>query len=121
MEKFFRLGVVSGFLLLAAFIVLSNSAQASLSSGENASSETIVSPRSLFIQNCSRCHGTNGKAQTALGKKLEADDLTSTDAKALSTAKIVRTITNGRGDMPRFGKKLTAAQIKSIAGYIRSL
>jgi len=30
-------------------------------------------------------------------------------------------ITAGKGDMPGFSKKLTAAQIRQIAGYIRTL
>ena len=76
-----------------------------------------ASPRSLYVQNCARCHGTNGKAETALGKKLGADDISG----GLDTAKIIRTVTNGRGDMPSFKKKLSKGQIKSIAGYVRSL
>lgn len=121
MKKILKLGIASGFLITGAFFVFSNSAQASLSSVENASAGTAVSPRTLFAQNCARCHGANGKAQTPRGRKLEADDLTGPEAKGLSNAKIIRTITNGRGEMPRFGKKLTAAQIKSLAAYIRSL
>ena len=75
------------------------------------------SPRSLYVQNCARCHGANGKAETALGKKLGADNISG----GLDSAKIIRTVTNGRGDMPSFKKKLSKAQIKSIAGYVRSL
>lgn len=39
----------------------------------------------------------------------------------LSTDKIIRTVTRGRGSMPSFKKKLTTKQIKSIAGYVHSL
>ena len=81
----------------------------------------VVSPRSLFIQNCARCHGSNGRAQTRLGRKVEADDLTGSEAKGLSTARVIRLITNGKGKMPSFRRKLTAAQISSVAEYIRSL
>lgn len=80
-----------------------------------------ASPRSLYIQSCSRCHGNNGKAQTREGRRVEADDLTTSDAKGISDAKMKRVITNGRGKMPGFGKRLTAAQIAQIAGYVRSL
>ena len=110
-----KFGIVSGFLVIGAFFLFSNAARASLTSGE------AVSPRSLYVQNCARCHGSNGKSQTALGQKLEADDLTSADTKAKSSARLIRQITNGRGDMPGFKKKLTAAQIRSIADYIRRL
>src|ERR1043166_3932000 len=76
-----------------------------------------VSPRSLYSQNCARCHGANGKAQTRLGRKLEADDISG----GMSTEKIIRTVTNGKGEMPSFRKKLTAAQIRQIADYVHSL
>ena len=38
-----------------------------------------------------------------------------------SIEKISRMIANGKGDMPGFKKKLTAAQIKSIANYVKTL
>ena len=77
-------------------------------------------PRSLYLQNCSTCHGANGRAQTTRGKKLEAADLTSADVQGMSRAKIIRAVTNGRPGMPGFKKKLTAKQIAQIAGYVPS-
>lgn len=50
-----------------------------------------------------------------------ADDLTSDDVKNSSESKIARIITNGKADMPGFKKKLSVAQITSIAKYIKSL
>jgi len=76
-----------------------------------------VSPRSLYVQNCARCHGADGKAQTTLGRKLEADDISG----GLNTAKTTRVVTNGRGSMPSFKRKLPAAKIRQIAGYVRTL
>ena len=76
-----------------------------------------TSGRTLFIQNCSRCHGVNGKAETRLGEKLEASDISG----GISTEKIIRIATNGRGEMPSFKRKLTPAQIRSIATYVHSL
>src|SRR5688572_16457110 len=72
------------------------------------------SPRSLYIQNCAACHGSNGKAQTAKGRKLEAADLTSADVQGMSRASIIRAITNGRVGMPAFKKKLSSQQIAQI-------
>ncbi len=118
MKKVPKLSVLTGFLAIAAFFVFSNFALARLSSGENASSRALVSPRSLYVQNCARCHGGDGKSQTDLGQKLEADDISGGH---ISASKIIRTVTNGRKEMPSFRKKLSAAQIKSIAGYVHSL
>lgn len=76
------------------------------------------SPRSLYLQNCATCHGSNGKAQTKRGLKLGATDLTSEDVQSMDRAKIIRAITAGRPGMPSFKKKLTTRQIAQIADYI---
>ena len=112
--KIVKLGFVVAFAFVAATLFVSAQAK-------RASVRKEASPRSLFLQNCATCHGSNGKAQTARGKKLQAADLTSSDVKSDSTAKIVRTIKNGRLEMPAFGKKLTTDQISSLASYVRSL
>ena len=93
------------------------------STGTQAAATTTVSsinasPRSLYVQYCSKCHGSDGRAQTAKGIEMEADDLTTSNA---STDKIIRVITNGKAKMPSFKKKMTTAQIKSLAGYVHSM
>ena len=118
MQNVLKLGIVLAFLIAGVFIFSTSETQATSASATAASSDGLASPRTLYIQNCARCHGANGKAQTALGLKLEADDLTSSTA---STAKIIRTITNGQADMPSFRKKLSSKQITSLAGYVRSM
>lgn len=114
MKKTVKLGGILVFCLLAVLMFSTSETQANAA----AFVSDMGSPRSLYMQNCARCHGANGKAETALGKKLEADDLTSLTA---STATVIRTITNGRGKMPSFKKKLTPEQIKSVAGYVKTL
>src|SRR5258708_37264924 len=102
MKRIIKLLVIAGFSAAACFGGWTGS------SPVEAVSPEAASPRTLYVQNCARCHGSNGKAQTALGKRLGADDLTASTA---STSKIIRVITNGRGKMPSFKKKLTTAQI----------
>ena len=116
-----KITVLLTFCAIAFVFVVSGAAHVYLPRAEDSLNETASSPRSLYIQNCARCHGADGRAETRLGKKLEAADLTSDDVKGLSTAKITRAITNGRHDMPAFKKKLTRQQITQIAGYVRSL
>ncbi len=118
MKNIIKFGIVSAFLVAGAFFLFSNSAQASLFPVMSTSAGETVSPRSLYVQNCARCHGSDGKAQTALGKKLEADNIS---GGGVGTAKAVRLITNGKGKMPSFKKKLSTGQIASIAEYIKSL
>ena len=109
--KWLKLFVIALASFVASAAFLFNQVETQANSGGSSS------PRSLYVQNCARCHGANGKAQTALGKQLEADDISG----GISSAKVIRTVTNGRGDMPSFRKKLTAAQIKAVAAYVNSL
>ena len=82
-----------------------------------AANDDPASPRSLYMQNCAGCHGANGKAETKLGRKYEADDISG----GVSTGKTIRIVTNGKGHMPSFKRKFTAAQISQIASYVSGL
>ena len=82
-----------------------------------AAADDPASPRSLYMQNCAGCHGANGKAETKLGRKYDADDISG----GVGTGKTVRIVTSGKGHMPSFKKKLTAAQIQQIASYVGGL
>lgn len=112
MKKFIKLSVITSFLVGGTFLVFSNPAEANISSVE-----TATSPRSLYVSNCARCHGLDGKSQKPLGKKLKADDISG----GTSVSKTVRLVTNGKGKMPSFKRKLTAEQINQIAGYVETL
>jgi mono/diheme cytochrome c family protein len=72
----------------------------------------------IYAQNCARCHGVDGRAQTRQGRKVDAVDLTSDDWSP-DTARDTRIVTRGKGDMPAFGKRLGSAQISSVVQYIR--
>jgi cytochrome c6 len=69
----------------------------------------------LFKANCAQCHlgGKNlvNGAKTLKKEALEKYDMYSAEA-------IVYQVTNGKGAMPAFGKKLKAEQIENIAAYV---
>lgn len=79
------------------------------------------SARTLYQNNCARCHGADGKSETELGRLNDAPDISGGKARKLSTAKLNRLITNGKGSMPAFGKKMTKSQITSVVAYVRGL
>lgn len=118
MLKYFKLSLTALFIFGGAALLATPWAQADASSFASAAP---ASGRALYNQNCARCHGGNGCSQTALGRKLEAADLTSGDVQDMDDAKITRVIKNGRTGMPGFGKKLTADQISAIVTYVRGL
>lgn len=86
-----------------------------------ASVETVEIQRSgadVFARNCARCHGADGRAQTPKGRQVDAADFTSNDWLP-DTARDTRIVSNGKGSMPSFKRKLNAAEIGAVIIYIR--
>jgi mono/diheme cytochrome c family protein len=76
--------------------------------------------RSLFNSTCASCHGQNG-TPTAVGKSLNAPDLSSKAVQTQTDAELQQIIANGKGNMPPFNGRLSDAQINSLVAYIRTL
>jgi cytochrome c oxidase cbb3-type subunit 3 len=77
---------------------------------------------SLFAKNCASCHGGDGKAKTFKAKFNGARNLTDSAWQAsVSDERLFNSITNGRGHMPAWGKKLSEAEINSLVAYVRQL
>jgi cytochrome c6 len=76
---------------------------------------------------CQKCHGADGKGQTAMGKKFKIKDYT--DAKVQASMKdeeILKTIKEGKkeGDktlMKAYADVLSEAEIKDLVAYVRKL
>ncbi|WP_454618168.1 cytochrome-c oxidase, cbb3-type subunit III [Bradyrhizobium cenepequi] len=73
----------------------------------------------LFADNCSTCHGENGKGNQELG----APDLTDKIwLYGSDEATVIETITNGRGGvMPAWVGRLDPSTIKALAVYVHTL
>ena len=77
--------------------------------------------KDIYLDKCSVCHGPDGTGKTAKGKKLKVKDVHTTAPKD-SAADMIKIVTDGKGnDMDAFGKDLSAAEIKSVVDYYRSL
>ena len=72
----------------------------------------------IYSQNCARCHGVDGRAQTTKGRQTQAVDFTSDDWTP-ETGHDTRIVTRGKGSMPSFKSKLTPADINAVVQYIR--
>ena len=72
-------------------------------------------PSELFKKYCAKCHGDDGKADTMKGRYLKARKFTDAEWQAgESDAELIKSVTDGKEDMPPFGKKLTPEQIESL-------
>ncbi|HLO00437.1 MAG TPA: cytochrome c [Pyrinomonadaceae bacterium] len=77
---------------------------------------------SLFAKNCATCHGKDGRAKTFKAKFNHARDLTDPAWQvSVTDERLFNSITNGRGHMPAWGKKLSEAEINSLVAYVRQL
>ncbi len=76
---------------------------------------------------CAKCHGADGKGQTKAGKKLNVKDYT--DAKVQADMKdedMIKATADGvfekgKERMKAYKDELSAAEIKELVAYIRSL
>ena len=74
----------------------------------------------LFAKNCASCHGKDGSSKTFKAKFNHARNLTDSEwQKTVSDERLFNSITNGRGHMPAWGKKLSEEEIKSLVSYVR--
>jgi cytochrome c6 len=77
--------------------------------------------QAIFQEQCVGCHGSDGKAQTDMGKKVHAADLTSGGVQGQNDSKLENTIKSGKQKMPAFDGKLSDDEIHSVVAYVRQL
>jgi mono/diheme cytochrome c family protein len=85
--------------------------------------KSIDRGRVIFLQNCTSCHGENGKAEGSL--IADATDLTTPSLykSGTSEGEIFRSIRDGAGDqMPAFKSQLASENdVWNLVNFIRSL
>ncbi len=104
--------LLASTLAIATFLAGS----ASLGFGQAASN----SAASVYKTNCASCHGPDGRG-SAVGKSLHAADFHSPQVQQQSDQQMAKVITDGRGNMPPFGTRLSEDQIDALVKYIRTL
>lgn len=111
----------SAFTLALTFACVA-AAQAFATQGHGRT-QTAINPAVTYSKNCATCHGKDGRADTFKSRHhVHARDLTDAHWQSeVSDERILDSITNGRGRMPAFKRKLTAEQITSLLSYVREL
>ena len=81
----------------------------------------LAHAKTLFKERCSRCHGRNGDGATTIGAMLDATDFTNPEwwTEEITDARLVNSVTNGKHEMPAFGRKITKREIESLIAYVR--
>ena len=83
--------------------------------------DQLTRAKTLFKEKCSRCHGREGNGATTIGEMLEVPDFTNPKwwGKETTNARLVYSVTNGKHEMPAFGKKVTKSEIEWLIAYVR--
>ena|ERR1700722_10356326 len=122
-----RISGIIALLVLAAFAdapaKLSREDAQKLKSPVAYTKKSVDRGRGIFMQNCTSCHGENGKAEGSL--IADATDLTTPSLykSGTSEGEIFHSIRDGAGDqMPAFKSQLGGeADIWNLVNFIRSL
>jgi cytochrome c6 len=114
---------VQATVLSVALICAGVAAARGLARQGHGRAPTAINPAVTYARNCATCHGRDGRADTFKSKhRYHARDLTDASWQAAVTdERIINSITNGRGRMPAFKRKLTTEQITSLVSYVRDL
>jgi mono/diheme cytochrome c family protein len=94
------------------------------STAAQSKTKASASTEDLYRTNCARCHGADGRGDTPLGHTYNSPDFTDEEwwrkhSDITGTKSLASIITNGKGGMPAFGKKLKSAEIKGLVNYVR--
>ena len=84
--------------------------------------------RDNYKKHCTSCHGPDGKAQTRLGRKSGAKDLSDktalgklSDEEVFKTIKFGRKNEKGEEKMEPFAAEMSDAEITALVAYVRTL
>jgi mono/diheme cytochrome c family protein len=77
--------------------------------------------KDLYLNKCATCHGPDGTAKTAMGRKLKIKDVHAVVG-SMSAEAMIKIVTDGKGqDMDAYGKQFKPDQIKALVEYYRGL
>ncbi len=107
--------LAAGLMLVAGVTIVAACSSGSSTPAAPAGDAVLVEGQKAYSQNCAGCHGAAGGG--AYGRKL-AGVVT---VKYPNIDDQIALITNGKGAMPSFSKKLTADQITAVTRYTREV
>ncbi|HEX8889227.1 MAG TPA: cytochrome c [Pyrinomonadaceae bacterium] len=114
-------------LLCAGYLAHSSTAHALLQDrqekkdSESVSPEQLAQAKTTFSERCARCHGADGRGQTVLGGMLGVPNFTDEKwwKEEKSDKRLINSVTEGKEEMPAFGKKLSKQEITALVFFVR--
>ncbi len=75
----------------------------------------------LYKAKCAYCHGTDGKGDLPLAKKLGVRDFASPEVQKKTDKELINITTQGKNNMPGYQSSLTKSQIKDLVAYVHEI
>ena len=117
-RKFWSVLALLAAVFAVLFIVQAKNTQAR----GNVASPMPDDAKATFDAQCAKCHGKDGRAKSLHAKHVHARDLTDAPWQGnVSDERLFNSISNGKGKMPDFKKKLSEDQIDALVRYVRQL
>jgi mono/diheme cytochrome c family protein len=115
-QKFWSVLALLAAVFAVMFIVQATKTQARM----NVASPMPGDAKATFDSKCASCHGKDGRAKSLHAKHVHARDLTDAAWQGnVSDERLFNSISNGKGKMPDFKKKLSEDQIDALVRYVR--
>jgi len=122
MKTFFKTGpLLVALFVCSACLCYTSYAGAFKPVQKTLSGAQLTRAKQLFAEKCVKCHGADGRGQTTLGEMFDAPDFTDKSwwKEDVKDKRLIESVRNGKGGMPKFGKKLTGQQIELLVTYVR--
>ncbi|HYG09442.1 MAG TPA: c-type cytochrome [Pyrinomonadaceae bacterium] len=89
------------------------------------SSKQRARAKVLYANNCARCHGSDGRGETMMGRAYAAPNFTDAGwwkKERPTVQRLTTSIREGRGQhrMPAFGEQLSKSEIAALAALVRT-
>ena len=82
----------------------------------------VADAATIYNRECVSCHGRDGRGRTRRGRQTHARDMSDASWQDdVSDERLFNSISNGRGKMPAFRKKISENDIDGLIAYIRRL
>ena len=86
-----------------------------------AQSGDVARGKTLFVRNCAGCHGAQGKGDGYRILGPDPANLTSPSTRKKSDADLLKTIHDGKPNMPAWKVLLSEKQSRDVLAYVRTL
>lgn len=84
--------------------------------------EAAADAATIYNRQCVSCHGRDGRGRTRKGRQTHARDMTDASWQDdVSDERLFNSISNGRGKMPAFRKKISENDIDALVAHVRRM